>query len=515
MVREQERVQDEPCNPPPRMTDHPRIIQGGMGVAISGWQLARAVSRRGQLGVVSGTCMNAVFAQRLQNGDAGGHLRRAMEHFPVPSIAEDILRKHLNARRASRGNAHARRSAVRGVPMFTLDASDDLLQLTVAANFCEIFLAKEGHDGVIGINLLEKVQLPNLASLYGAMLAGVDYVLMGAGIPREIPGVLDKLARHEIATLKLDVEGATSNEDIRITFDPKRLLGLNPASASSTMLPTMLPELRMTDHPLRRPKFLAIVSSDVLAQVLVQKASGRIDGLVIENDLAGGHNAPPRGAMKLAPSGEPIYGPRDIANIDKVKALGLPFWLAGDCASPEQLSGALASGAAGIQVGTDFAFCEESGLDKHLRDKTLYGLSTGEVPVFTDPRASPTGFPFKVVQLPGTLSEQSVYDQRPRRCQLGFLRRAYKKKNGRIGYRCPGEPITSYLRKGGTMEDTIGRKCLCNALMANVGLAQEQSSGYIEKPLLTAGDSLARLKHYLKNGVRSYTASDVIDYLLS
>ena len=30
--------------------------------------------------------------------------------------------------------------------------------------------------------------------LYGAMLAGVDYVLMGAGIPRTIPGILDSLA---------------------------------------------------------------------------------------------------------------------------------------------------------------------------------------------------------------------------------------------------------------------------------------------------------------------------------
>ena len=32
---------------------HPLIIQGGMGVAVSGWLLARAVSRQGQLGVVT------------------------------------------------------------------------------------------------------------------------------------------------------------------------------------------------------------------------------------------------------------------------------------------------------------------------------------------------------------------------------------------------------------------------------------------------------------------------------
>jgi NAD(P)H-dependent flavin oxidoreductase YrpB (nitropropane dioxygenase family) len=78
------------------------------------------------------------------------------------------------------------------------------------ANFVEVWLAKEGHDGPVGINLLTKVQMPNLASLYGAMLAGVDYVLMGAGIPKEIPGVLDRLAAHEPASDALDVEAAAA-----------------------------------------------------------------------------------------------------------------------------------------------------------------------------------------------------------------------------------------------------------------------------------------------------------------
>ncbi|MDG4862734.1 hypothetical protein P8605_31820, partial [Streptomyces sp. T-3] len=50
----------------------PQVIQGGMGVGVSGWQLARAVSRTGQLGVVSGTALDAVLARRLQLGDPGG-----------------------------------------------------------------------------------------------------------------------------------------------------------------------------------------------------------------------------------------------------------------------------------------------------------------------------------------------------------------------------------------------------------------------------------------------------------
>ena len=45
----------------------PQIIQGGMGVGISNWQLAQAVSRRGQLGVVSGTALDQMLARRLQD----------------------------------------------------------------------------------------------------------------------------------------------------------------------------------------------------------------------------------------------------------------------------------------------------------------------------------------------------------------------------------------------------------------------------------------------------------------
>ncbi len=468
---------------------HPLIIQGGMGVAISGWRLARAVSKRGQLGVVSGTVLNVVFAQRLQDGDEGGHLRRALAHFPVPKIAEHILQTHFNKHRSTG------RRAVHSVPMYTINPSDDLLNLTIAANFCEVYLAKEGHDGVVGINLLEKVQLPNLASLYGAMLADVDYVLMGAGIPREIPGILDRLAKHEVTTMKIYVDDATPDDGFHTTIDPKSLLGELP--------------------PLKRPKFLAIVSGEILAQMLVTKANGHIDGFVIENALAGGHNAPPRGQLHLTEAGEPIYGPRDVANLEKFKGIGLPFWLAGDFGSPTGLQHALSVGATGIQVGTPFALCEESGLEPGLKREALQSIADGTAQVFTDPLASPTGFPFKVVQLETTLSDQELYEERPRLCQLGFLRTGYKKADGNVGYRCPSEPPNNYIKKGGKVEDAVGRKCLCNALMANVGLAQEQLSGYVEQALMTAGDSLVRVSHYLRDGVTSYHANDVLDYIMS
>lgn len=44
----------------------PTIIQGGMGIGMSSWSLARAGSLRGQLDVVAGTAIDSRFVRRLQ-----------------------------------------------------------------------------------------------------------------------------------------------------------------------------------------------------------------------------------------------------------------------------------------------------------------------------------------------------------------------------------------------------------------------------------------------------------------
>jgi NAD(P)H-dependent flavin oxidoreductase YrpB (nitropropane dioxygenase family) len=133
-----------------------------------------------------------------------------------------------------------------------------------------------------------------------------------------------------------------------------------------------------------------------------------------------------------------------------------------------------------------------------------------EVVVMTDPRASPTGYPFKVVEWSTGGDDQPA---RQRNCDLGYLRAAYKRPDGRIDYRCPAEPVEDYLRKGGTLADTEGRKCLCNALLANVGLPQVRANAETEPPLLTSGDDLETISIFLA-GRTSYTAADVISYLL-
>ncbi|HEU4560064.1 MAG TPA: hypothetical protein VFS20_19595, partial [Longimicrobium sp.] len=134
--------------------------------------------------------------------------------------------------------------------------------------------------------------------------------------------------------------------------------------------------------------------------------------------------------------------------------------------------------------------------------------------VLTDGRASPTGFPFKVVQLEGTVSSLPVYQQRERVCDLGYLRQAYKRADGRIDYRCAAEPVETYVKKGGLREDTVGRKCLCNALFSTIGHAQVRDE-YEEAPLITSGDELKNIRRFIGSDRAGYSAREVIDWLLS
>lgn len=467
----------------------PRIIQGGMGAAVSSWQLARAVSATGHLGVVSGTALDVVYARRLQDGDKGGHVRRAMAAFPVPGVAQRALDSYYLPAGRPAGRPY------RPVPMFTLAPPVALQELTVLANFCEVYLAKEGHPGVVGINYLRKIELPIPFACLGAMLAGVDYVLVGAGSPAEMPELLRRLARRDGVALSVRTQGTTSADgDFAVRCSPRALLGAGA--------------------PLHRPQLLAIVASTDLAAGLAADPATRPDGFVIEGHTAGGHNAPPRGPRRTTPTGEPVYDERDIVDLDAVRGLGLPFWLAGSQGSPEGLRSAVAAGAAGVQVGTAFAFCAESGLADRLKRQVLRALVKGDVRVRTDWRVSPTGFPFKVLDVAGTLADPEV-TARPHVCDIGALRSPYRQADGTIGYRCPAEPTKMYLDKGGRAANTEGRQCLCNALLAAVDLPQRRPHGYDEPAIVTSGDDLSAVAALIRSrpDAAPYPASAVIDYL--
>ena len=462
----------------------PWLIQGGMGIAISGWPLARAVARAGQLGVVSGTAIDTVFVRRLQDSGVSDQLRAILDRFPIQAVVERVLAQFAVKKRA----AH---EAYLNIVMPTIRSPEYSRDLLVLASYVEVALAKEGHAGQVGINLLTKVQLPTAPTLLGAMLADVDYVVMGAGIPTHIPGTLVQLAQGESVDMPVDVVGLDTNSTRHVRFDPTRYL---------------------STRSLTKPKFLGIVSSHVLASALAKRSNGPVDGFVVERPSAGGHNAPPRGKFSTDARGNPQYGERDRIDYEVLRGLDQPFWIGGGVTSPTQVADTLALGAAGVQVGTLFAYCRESGMDPALVKQVLAGVRRDDVEVTTSLRASSTGYPFKVVSVAGTVSEADVFDERVRKCDLGYLREAYLKADGALGYRCAAEPVSTYVRKGGRAEDTVGSTCLCNGLMATCGLGQVRSDGRREPPIVTSGDCVNEIRTLLDQR-ESYSALDVIAHL--
>ncbi|WAM00495.1 nitronate monooxygenase [Streptomyces sp. Je 1-369] len=264
-------------------------------------------------------------------------------------------------------------------------------------------------------------------------------------------------------------------------------------------------------RPLPRPDVLAIVSLPLLASYLARDAATAPDGFVIETHGAGGHSAPPRGALRLDAHGEPVYGPRDHPDLAKMAGIGVPFWLAGGAAHPARLAAARAMGAAGVQVGSAFALCEESGLEPGLREALRTRARAGTLRVRNDPMASPTGFPFKVAGVPGTLSDPAVRAARRRVCDLGYLRVPHRTAKGAVGYRCPAEPEAAYRRKGG-VDDAEGRLCLCNGLLAAVGLGQRHPAGRDEPPVVTLGQDLDFVADLSPEG-GPYRAVEVVEWL--
>lgn len=464
-----------------------RIIQGGMGIAVSSWRLARAVAQHGGYGVVSGTGIDTVMVRELQDGDPFGRIR-ALRAYPDPEIATFIIDQYYVP------GGIGTEKPYKLLPMHKFKPTVRSQRILSAAAFTEVFLAREGHGGRIGMNLLCELKRYSLACMYGAMLAGVDGIFMGAGIPKEEAEQIPNLASGKPGRLRLEVDTSRAPNPDEVYY-----YELNPSDLLEA--PPQMPW----------PEFYPIISSDMLARILAKKLpEGLITGWVVEGAIAGGHNAPPRN-KKYDENQNPVYDERDIPNLNVLADLGYPFYLAGGYASPERFQEALELGAAGIQVGSLFSLTEESGYPAAYKRELITAIHRNEVTVRTDGRISPTGYPFKVVELEGTLGIPENYAKRQRHCDLGYLQQAYVDEKGRMGVRCPAEPVDVYVEKGGKLEDTERRGCLCNGLMSNIGLAQRQKWG-TEERLFTGGDEIVYLP--LASAEHpSYSAHDVIQYL--
>ena len=461
------------------------IRGGGMGLGISGPRLAKALSRLGQGGTVTGVVQERYMARKLQQGDPGGHYRRALSHFPFRRVAAKVLVTYFEKGGIPPGKSY------KGVPVFSVNPSSLLIALTICANFASVWLAKEGHDNPISMNYLEKVNMPHVYAITGAMLAGVDAITMGAGIALQIPKVIDDIATGQTATYRIPVIGKNIKTHT-MSFNPEGFLG--------EKLPLM-----------RRPWFLPIISSNTLADIFIQKLPpGSVHGFPIEEWKAGGHNASPRKII-LDEQGQPlpIYGARDVVDYRRIAELGLPFWPAGAKASPEGLKWARSVGATGIQVGSILGLSDESDMDEEIKKKARQLGFEGKLVIRTDMRISPTGFPFKVAVLDGTISSPGVYEARCRVCNQGALVSLYEKPDGTIGYRCASEPVDKFVAKGGAEADTVGRGCLCNALSVTAGVGD-----YGEPAVVTLGDDLSFLRRIMATAESSYSAQDAIKFLL-
>jgi len=468
------------------------IIQGGMGVALSNYKLANAVSKEGSLGVISGVGLDTIILGRLQEGDKNGVVREALAQFPDHDIAQKIIDKYYVKDGIEPGTPLA------STPLWSMKPNKWLQQVVVASSFIEVWLSKKGHNNPVGLNLMEKTFAPNQALLYGAMLAGIDYVIMGAGIPLQMPGIITQLVNHNDSNYRVDCVDARPDDDLRLHFKISELF----------------PNFKEKLGTLKRPKFFPIISSNVLALALIKRGTGKIDGFIVETPVAGGHNAPPR-KEQYNEKNEPVYGAKDVVDLEKLAKLGLPFWLAGGYGNRDGLQKALASGAQGIQVGTAFAYTNESGMRDDIKNNVLKRAAEGNIEFITSARCSPSGFPFKVVQLEGSSSDEKTYKARKRVCDKGHLRHAYRRPDGTIGLRCPAESVDIYIKKGGKLEDTVGRRCLCNALISTVGFPQIRKGGYREDYIVTSGDDVVNLKLFQKEGKLNYSAKDVLDVLKS
>ena len=505
-----------------------KLIQGGMGVYVSNWRLARAVAmeRPGvAAGTVSGIGLDVIYVRLLQLGDPGGHVRRALAAFDA-RFGVEIGRKILERYFIEGGKAPTARfknaplqlihtqdgslsipAAAQPPQPVQLHMDEEVVELLIATGFAEVWLAKEGHAGQIFINFLKKVELPLIYALYGAMLAGVDGVIVGAGNPDGLPAVCKRLANHESVSNDLPVLYRESGETFTMPFDPRQTAGG-----------------QFTRTPLRRPAFLAIVSLENLVTALAQSPSGAPDGFIIEHHTAGGHNAGPQGPLVKDAKGQPQYDARDEPDLQAIRQVGLPFWLAGGYGSREKLDQALAAGAVGVQVGSAFALAEESGMKPVYRTAILDALKKGvsDADLVHTTLYSPTGYPFKVAQISGTLADGAVYAARHRVCDLGLLQQRGLSKADADGtrqlfQRCQAASVQDFVSKRGLPPNTEEKRCLCNVMLACVGLGQivKQDGQSVEEPaIVTLGNHLDGVRRLSRNGQMSYWARDVVADIL-
>lgn len=278
------------------------LVQGGMGVGVSAHGLAGAVAAQGGVGTISSVDLRRHHPDLMQRthgldmGDAP-HARRIIDDANLEAISREI--------------AAARRAA--------------------------------GGQGLLAINVMRAVS-SYAASVRRALEAGIDAVVVGAGLPLDLPDLAQ-------------------------------------------------------DHP--KTALIPILSDARGVQLIVKKWERKKrlpDAIVIEHPrLAGGH----LGAARIADLQDPRFDFENVIpqSLGFLRAAGIekeiPLIAAGGIRSFEDIAHLQNLGAAAVQLGTPFAVTLES--DAHPEFKRVLAQSRDDEMVeFT----SVAGLPARAVGTP-------------------------------------------------------------------------------------------------------------------
>jgi nitronate monooxygenase len=277
------------------------IVQGGMGVGVSLYPLAKAVAVEGGLGVISSACIDRLVSKR--NG------------------------KKLN---------------------------------TYDAVYEEVSLAKAA-GGLVGINIMVALMRDYEASVRGAIDAGVDVIISGAGLPLSLP--------------QIQKPGDTA---------------LVPIVSSARALELIC---RRWERQGQRP-----------------------DAVVLEGPLAGGH---------LGFRGDQVDLPENTleALLPAVKESAIahgdiPVIVAGGIYTNADIKRFLAMGANAVQMGTRFLATEESSATQAYK-QAVVDATDADILVAIDP-GSPCGLPFRVL-VKSPMYQSALARRRKPKCDKGYV----------------------------------------------------------------------------------------------
>jgi nitronate monooxygenase len=277
------------------------IVQGGMGVGVSLHPLASAVAKEGGLGIVSSACLDRLVSKRT------------------------------------------------GRKMNSYEAAYE-----------EVSLAK-ANGGNAGINIMCALGRDYEDSVRGALDAGADVIISGAGLPLSLPAI-----------------------------QPSRDTALIPIVSSSRAL-------------------------DLICRKW-ERLGARPDAVVLEGPLAGGHLGFRIDQVDLEDNRlENLLPPvKEMAQ----RYGDIPVIVAGGIYTHEDIVRFLAMGADGVQMGTRFLATEESSASEPYKNAVIHSREE-DILVAHDP-GSPCGLPFRIIKQ-SPMYESAVARTRKPKCDKGYV----------------------------------------------------------------------------------------------